>query len=87
MVVLQVKFIFHLFNVFLPPKHGAHAMYDDAFKSAADPILNQEMGSESSTVSGQSKTWHEARGRIVHQTQESQLPAHTFPILFNRKNS
>lgn len=33
-------------------------MYNDAFKSATDAILNQETGSESSAVSAQSKTWH-----------------------------
>lgn len=60
-------------------------MCNDVFKSAADPILNQKIGSESSTVSAQSETWHWARGRIMGHTQESQCLAHNFPILFTGK--
>lgn len=33
-------------------------MCNDVFKSAADPILNLKIGSESSSVSAQSETWH-----------------------------
>lgn len=53
-------------------------MYDDACKSAVDPILNYEMESKSATISAQSQTATKPEVEVING---SQFPAHNFFLL------